>query len=76
MLKIPIDIYSTILTVVELKSYPELLSRLSYEPRKEMAVYIATQIVDIATDIPSPEEVRLSDLIKYHIIRFCKVFIL
>ncbi|RDD47706.1 Vacuolar protein sorting-associated protein 35 [Trichoplax sp. H2] len=56
MLKIPIDIYDSILTVVELKDYPELLSRLSYEPRKEIAVYIANRIVDVAVDIPSPEE--------------------
>lgn len=57
LLKIPIDNYNNILTVLKLKNYQPLLGYFDYEGRKLLASYIVTNILDNETLIPAPDQV-------------------
>ncbi|XP_033104748.1 vacuolar protein sorting-associated protein 35-like [Anneissia japonica] len=57
MLKIPIDTYNNILTVLELKSYGGLFEFLDYEPRKAISMYIINNALDHNTMVVNQEAV-------------------
>lgn len=57
LMKIPIDNYKNILTVLKLNNYAPLLEYFDYEGRKLLAVYIITNILDNETMIPTQEQV-------------------
>lgn len=57
LMKIPVDNYKNILTVLKLDNYAPLLEYFDYEGRKLLAVYIITNILDNETLLPTQEHV-------------------
>ncbi|EGI61622.1 Vacuolar protein sorting-associated protein 35 [Acromyrmex echinatior] len=57
LMKIPIDNYKNILTVLKLEHYAPLLDYFDYEGRKSLAIYIITNILENETLIPMQEQV-------------------
>ncbi|XP_012271457.1 vacuolar protein sorting-associated protein 35 isoform X2 [Orussus abietinus] len=57
LMKIPVDNYKNILTVLKLEHFAPLLEYFDYEGRKLLAVYIITNILDNETMIPTQEQV-------------------
>lgn len=57
LMKIPVDNYKNILTVLKLEHFAPLLDYFDYEGRKLLAVYIITNILDNETLIPTQEQV-------------------
>ncbi|XP_020284826.1 vacuolar protein sorting-associated protein 35 isoform X1 [Pseudomyrmex gracilis] len=57
LMKIPVDNYKNILTVLKLEHYAPLLDYFDYEGRKSLAIYIITNILDNETLIPTQEQV-------------------
>ncbi|XP_075218670.1 vacuolar protein sorting 35 isoform X2 [Lycorma delicatula] len=57
LLKIPIDHYNNVLTVLELAHFAPLLEYFDYLGRKSIAVYIVNNVLNSETFIPTPEEV-------------------
>ncbi|KAI4498657.1 hypothetical protein M0802_006363 [Mischocyttarus mexicanus] len=57
LMKIPVDNYKNILTVLKLEHYAPLLEYFDYEGRKLLAIYIITNILENETLIPTQEQV-------------------
>lgn len=57
LMKIPVDNYKNILTVLKLEHYASLLDYFDYEGRKSLAIYIITNILENETLIPTQEQV-------------------
>lgn len=58
LLKIPVDIYNNVLTILKLKHFAPLFDYFDYATRKEMAMYVINNALDNDTYIPSMEEVE------------------
>lgn len=56
-MKIPVDFYNNMLTVLTLEHYAPLLKYFDYEGRKLMAVYALTNVLDNETLLPQQEQV-------------------
>lgn len=63
LMKIPVDQYNNILTVLKLQQYAPLLEYLDYRGRKSLAAYVITNILENDTLIPTPEQVSHSFLL-------------
>lgn len=59
LMKIPVEFYNNILTVLKLDHYRPLLEHFDYLGRKSLAVYIVTNILDNDTLISTPETVDM-----------------
>lgn len=57
LLKIPVDNYNCVLTILKLKHFAPLFDYFDFATRKEMAMYVITNALDNDTLIPSQEEV-------------------
>ncbi|XP_044735777.1 vacuolar protein sorting-associated protein 35 isoform X2 [Chrysoperla carnea] len=57
LMKIPIDHYDDLLTVLKLQYYRELLEYFDYSGRKQIAVYLIQNALDNETYIPTQEQV-------------------
>ena len=57
LLKIPVDSYSNILTLLKLENFIPLVNYFGYASRKEMSLYVVSNTVDSEQKIPSQEEV-------------------
>ena len=57
LLKIPVDSYSNILTLLKLEYFAPLFEYFDYSSRKEMALYVVTNAVESALKIPTQEQV-------------------
>ena len=57
MLKIPIDNYNNILTLLELKHFGPLFDYFDYEGRKNMSLYVVNNALDNSTQIPMQDQV-------------------
>lgn len=71
LLKIPLDHYRDILTVLQLQHYPRLLGYLHVRPRKELSLHVAHSIVEHGTRIAQQDQVEallqmLTPLIEDH----------
>lgn len=64
LLKIPVDTYNNILTVLQLKHFPPLFEYFDYESRKSMSCYVLSNTLDYNTTIVAQEQVSLSELIR------------
>ncbi len=60
LLKIPVDTYNSLLTILKLKHFAPLFDYFDYPTRKEMAMYVINNALDNETLVPSQEEVRVS----------------
>lgn len=58
LMKIPVDNYNNLLTVLQLQHYAPLLDTFDYHGRKNLAAYIVTNALDNETLIPTQEQVR------------------
>lgn len=58
LLKIPVDHYNNILTVLKLQHYAALMQHLDYHGRKALSVYILNNALDNETIIPTQEQVE------------------
>lgn len=57
-LKIPVDTYNNILTVLKLKHFHPLFEYFDYESRKSMSCYVLSNVLDYNTEIVSQDQVR------------------
>ena len=57
LLKIPINNFNNILTVLKLEHFMPLLSLFDFDGRKAMSVFIANDVLDTQTYIPTIEQV-------------------
>lgn len=57
MLKIPIDLYKNILTLLKLKHYSTLYEHLDYTGRKTICQYLLNNAIENETVISTPDEV-------------------
>ncbi|XP_068082670.1 vacuolar protein sorting-associated protein 35 [Anabrus simplex] len=57
LMKIPVDNYNNLLTVLELQHYGALLDYFDYHGRKSLAAYLITNALDNETLIPTQEQV-------------------
>lgn len=64
LLKIPVDTYNNILTVLKLKHFHPLFEYFDYESRKSMSCYVLSNVLDYNTVIVSQEQVW-KDTAKY-----------
>lgn len=72
LLKIPVDTYNNILTVLKLKHFHPLFEYFDYESRKSMSCYVLSNVLDYNTEIVSQEQVwhvNLSGNSKY--LKYC-----
>ena len=53
----PLEGYDNTLCVLQLEYYPKVLQLFDYHGRKQLAVYLATTIVEKCTHITTPEAV-------------------
>lgn len=58
LLKIPIDNYNNLLTVLKLQHYAELMQHLDYYGRKMLSIYILNNALDSETLITTQEQVE------------------
>ncbi|TTK32044.1 Vacuolar protein sorting-associated protein 35 [Bagarius yarrelli] len=56
LLKIPVDTYNNILTVLQLKHFPLLFEYFDYESRKNMSCYVLSNTLDYNTTIVAQEQ--------------------
>lgn len=59
LMKIPVDVYNDILTVLKLEHYAALFEYFDYNARKALSVYILGNALDNQTHVPTQEQVRL-----------------
>lgn len=59
LLKIPVDTYNNILTVLQLKHFPPLFEYFDYESRKSMSCYVLSNILDYNTTIVAQDQVYI-----------------
>ncbi|RZF33303.1 hypothetical protein LSTR_LSTR007648 [Laodelphax striatellus] len=57
LLKIPVDHYNNVLTILELSHFVPILDYFDYAGRKSIAAYIVNNILNSETYIPTPNEV-------------------
>ena len=57
LLKIPVDTYNNILTVLKLKHFHPLFEYFDYESRKSMSCYMLSNVLDYNTEIVSQDQV-------------------
>ena len=57
LMKIPVDIYNNILTVLQLQHFGPLFEYFDYQSRKVMSSYIIANALDNETCIPTQEQV-------------------
>ncbi|ELR54309.1 Vacuolar protein sorting-associated protein 35 [Bos mutus] len=56
LLKIPVDTYNNILTVLKLKHFHPLFEYFDYESRKSMSCYMLSNVLDYNTEIVSQDQ--------------------
>ncbi|KAG7267128.1 hypothetical protein CRUP_021778 [Coryphaenoides rupestris] len=57
LLKIPVDTYNNVLTVLKLKYFPPLFEYFDFESRKTMSCYVLSNTLDYNTTIVAQEQV-------------------
>nr|XP_024643919.1 vacuolar protein sorting-associated protein 35-like [Macaca nemestrina] len=58
LLKMPVDTYNNILTVLKLKHFHPLFEYFDYESRNSMSCYVLSNVLDYNTEIVSQDQVR------------------
>ncbi|KAI4829731.1 hypothetical protein KUCAC02_001404 [Chaenocephalus aceratus] len=56
LLKIPVDTYNNVLTVLQLKHFPPLFEYFDFESRKSMSCYVLSNTLDFNTTILAQEQ--------------------
>jgi len=58
LLKLPVDSYNNLMTVLQLKYFPPLLQLLDFNGRNAMAVYLVNNVLEHETVIATPQQVE------------------
>ena len=58
LLKIPVDSYNDVLTILQLKYFAPLFDYFVFDSRKEMSVYVVHNLLDNDTALKSQDQVR------------------
>lgn len=58
LMKLPVDYFNNIITILELKHYAALIECFDYYGRKNLALYLVNDILSSATFIPDSEQVE------------------
>lgn len=74
-MKIPVDSYNNILTVLELSHFGPIFDYFDYQSRKLMCSYLINNVLENGTLIPTQDQVHVKVSI-ITIIIFLKIFIL
>lgn len=56
LLRMCVDFYNNVQTILELKHFAPILDRFDYHSRKSLSLYIMLNILDYETVIPTPEQ--------------------
>ena len=56
-MKIPVDVYNDVLTVLKLEHYAALFDYFDYTARKSLSIYVLSNALDNQTEIPTQEQV-------------------
>ena len=59
LMKIPVDNYNNLLTLLKLEHYGPMFEYFDYYARKNMSIYIVNNVLENETLIPSQEHVRV-----------------
>ena len=62
LMKIPVDSYNNILTVLELEHFGPLFEYFDYQSRKVMSSYIISNALENETSIPTQEQVMVQSV--------------
>jgi len=75
-MKIPVDNYNNLLTVLQLQHYGPLLDLFDYHGRKILAAYLVTNALENETQVPTQEQVRNlnNSIIKNYHLLICHCF--
>jgi vacuolar protein sorting-associated protein 35 len=57
-MRIPVDNYNNLLTVLQLQQYGPLLDLFDYHGRKNLAAYLVSNALENETLVPTQEQVR------------------
>ena len=57
LLKIPVDSYNNIITLLQLEYFAPLFEYFDFSSRKEMSLYVVNNAVESALKIPTQEQV-------------------
>ena len=57
LMKLPIDSYNSVLTLLKLEHFGPLFEYFDYQARKTMSIYIVNNALDNETIISAPEQV-------------------
>lgn len=63
LMKIPVDSYNNILTVLELSHFGPIFDYFDYQSRKLMCSYLINNVLENETCIPTQDQVHLKVLI-------------
>lgn len=61
LMKLPVDYFNNILTILELKHYASLMECFDYKGRKTLALYLVNNVLNTCTFIPTQELVCIID---------------
>src|SRR5690348_16153273 len=56
LLNSPVDSFQNIITILALENYPKLITYLSFENRKKVAIDVARTCIEFPVPIPSADE--------------------
>lgn len=73
LMKLPVDYFNNIITILELKHYAALIECFDYYGRKNLALYLVNDILSSATFIPDSEQVSVA---RFHNLNFVGHFTL
>lgn len=73
LLKIPIDVYQNLLTVLELKHFGPLFKYFDYHGRKTMSAFLINSALENDTKILTPEQVTIHSFSSLLLLLFAKI---
>ena len=62
LMKIPVDNYNNVLTLLKLEHFGPLFEYFDYQARKTMSTYIINNALETESPIPTQEQVRSAPL--------------
>ena len=60
LMKLPVDNYNNVLTLLKLEHFGPLFEYFDYQARKTMSIYIVNNALDNDTIVSTPEQVLIS----------------
>ena len=67
VLKVPLDAYEDVLTVLKLEHFSKLMGQFDFVGRRSLSVYLLQSVLDKEANVTSTEEVRHVHTCTYHV---------